>query len=121
VVLLAGASAAAIVLAARAALDTHRSTIEILHGIGATDDQITALFQRKIAIDALAGSLVGGLAAGLSLALLAAGSAFLGQLTGGVTLAWSDLIILAALPLALTALATFVARTAVLARLRQSL
>lgn len=121
VVLLAGASAAAIVLAARAALDTHRSTIEILHGIGATDDQITALFQRKIAIDALAGSLAGGLAAGLSLALLAAGSAFLGQLTGGVTLAKSDWAILAALPFALTALAAFVARSAVLARLRQSL
>ena len=121
VVLLAAASAAAIVLAARAALDTHRSTIEILHGIGATDDQITALFQRKIAIDALAGSIAGGIAAGLSLALLAAGSAFLGQLTGGVTLAWRDLVILVALPFALTALATVVARTAVLARLRQSL
>jgi len=121
VLLLAGASAAAIVLAARAALDTHRSTIEILHGIGATDDQITALFQRKIAIDALAGSIAGGIAAGLSLALLAAGSVFLGQLTGGVTLAWSDLLVLALLPFVLTALATFVARSAVLARLRQSL
>lgn len=121
VALLAAAASAAIVLAARAALDTHRSTIEILHGIGATDRQITNLFQRKIAIDALAGSLAGGVAAGLALGLLAAGSAFLGQLTGGATLGWGDIALLALMPFALTALATLVARSAVLARLRQSL
>ena len=54
-----GAAAAAVVLAARGALDTHRFTIEVMHGIGATDLQITHLFQRKIAVDALAGSLIG--------------------------------------------------------------
>lgn len=121
VVLLAGAASAAIVLAARAALDTHRSTIEVLHGIGATDRQITNLFQRKIAIDALAGSIVGAVIASLVLALLAAGSAFLGQLTGGATLGVADLVLLAMLPFALTALATLVARSAVLARLRRAL
>ncbi|MEO6199058.1 MAG: FtsX-like permease family protein [Sphingomicrobium sp.] len=121
VVLLAGAASAAIVLAARAALDTHRSTIEVLHGIGATDRQITNLFQRKIAIDALAGSIMGAVIAALVLALLAAGSAFLGQLTGGATLGVADLVLLAILPFALTALATLVARSAVLARLRRAL
>lgn len=121
VVLLAGAAAAAIVLAARAALDTHRATIEILHGIGATDDQISGLFQRKIAVDALAGSLAGALAAGAILLMLAAGSAFLGELTGGASLSGADLFVLAALPFALTALATLVSRRAVLARLRQTL
>jgi cell division transport system permease protein len=40
VLLIALASAAAIVLAARGALDTHRATIEVMHGIGATDDQV---------------------------------------------------------------------------------
>src|SRR5207249_12280892 len=38
VVLMAGATAAAVVLAARGALDTHRPTIEVMHGIGATDE-----------------------------------------------------------------------------------
>ncbi|MEO7564007.1 MAG: FtsX-like permease family protein [Sphingomicrobium sp.] len=121
VVLLAGAASAAIVLAARAALDTHRSTIEVLHGIGATDHQITSLFQRKIAIDALAGSILGAVAAALVLTLLAAGSAFLGQLTGGASLGLADLVMLALLPFALTALATLVARSAVLERLRRAL
>ena len=121
VVLLAGAASAAVVLAARAALDTHRATIEVLHGLGATDEQIAGLFQRKIAINALVGSIIGAIAAGLALALLAAGSAFLGQLTGGATLGQLDLVVLALLPFALTALATLVARSAVLARLRRAL
>lgn len=121
VVLLVGAAAAAIVLAARAALDTHRATIEILHGIGATDEQITSLFQRKIASDALVGSLAGGLGAGLILLMLAAGSAYLGELTGGASLGSGDLALLAAIPFALTTLTTIVARRAVLARLRQTL
>ena len=60
VLLLSAAAAAAVVLAARGALDTHRFTIEVMHGIGATDLQVTHLFQRKIAIDAFIGSLVEG-------------------------------------------------------------
>ena len=63
VLLLSAAAAAAVVLAARGALDTHRFTIEVMHGIGATDLQVTHLFQRKIAIDAFIGSIAGGLAA----------------------------------------------------------
>ena len=121
VLLLAGAAAAAVVLAARGALDTHRFTIEVMHGIGATDDQITRLFQRKIAVDALAGSLMGGAVAALVLALLAASASFAGELTGGVSLAPGDLVLLALVPIALTVLSTWVARTAVLAALRQTL
>ena len=37
VLLIAVATAAAVVLAARGALDNHRATIEVMHGIGATD------------------------------------------------------------------------------------
>jgi hypothetical protein len=33
-----------------------------MHGIGATDPQLTHLFQRKIAIDALIGALAGAAA-----------------------------------------------------------
>jgi len=121
VLLLSAAAAAAVVLAARGALDTHRFTIEVMHGIGATDLQVTHLFQRKIAIDALIGSLAGGLAAAIVLLLLAGGAAFAGELTGGPTLGPADLLILALLPLLLTALATWVGRTAVLRTLREAL
>ena len=118
VLLLGGACAAAVVLAARGALDTHRFTIEVMHGIGATDVQVTNLFQRKIAIDALIGSVLGGVAAALVLIGLAAGASFAGQLMGGATLGPADLAILGLIPLALTGLATWVARSAVLATLR---
>jgi len=121
VLLLSGAAAAAVVLATRGALDTNRSTIEVMHGVGATDIQVAHLFQRRIAIDALMGSLVGAAAAAVVLLFLAAGAAFAGQLTGGATLGTSDLLILALLPFALTVLATFVARAAVLAALREEL
>ncbi|MEA3068325.1 MAG: cell division transport system permease protein [Sphingomonadales bacterium] len=121
VVLLSAAAAAAVVLAARGALDTHRFTIEVLHGVGATDLQVTHLFQRKIAIDALIGSVAGASAAAVVLLLLTTGATFAGELTGGATLGIRDLLILALLPLALTALATWVARTAVLRALREAL
>jgi cell division transport system permease protein len=121
VLLLSAAAAAAVVLAARGALDTHRFTIDVMHGIGATDLQVTHLFQRKIAIDAFIGSIGGALAAGIVLLLLTTGATFAGELTGGATLGPIDLLILALLPLALTALATWVARAAVLRALREVL
>jgi len=121
VLLLSAAASAAVVLAARGALDTHRFTIEVMHGIGATDLQVTHMFQRKILIDALIGSLAGALAAAVVLLLLASGAALAGELTGGATLGPIDLLILALLPLALTLLATWVARTAVLRSLRKAL
>jgi len=121
VVLLSIAASAAVVLAARGALDTHRFTIDVMHGIGATDLQVTHLFQRKILIDALVGSLAGAVAAAIVLLLLASGAALAGELTGGATLGLVDLLVLAALPFALTLLATWVARTAVLRALRKAL
>jgi cell division transport system permease protein len=92
-----------------------------MHGIGATDLQVTHLFQRRIAVDALAGSLAGAAAAALVLLFLSAGARFAGELTGGATLAIDDLVVLLLLPLALAVLATWVARAAVLAALRKSL
>jgi cell division transport system permease protein len=121
VLLLSAAAAAAVVLAARGALDTHRFTIDVMHGIGATDLQVTHLFQRRILIDAFAGSVAGGVAAAAVLLLLAGGAAFAGELTGGATLGLRDFLILALLPFLLTALATWVARTAVLRALREAL
>lgn len=121
VVLLGAAAAAAVVLATRGELGTHGSTIQVMHGVGATDLQITHLFQRKIAIDALVGSLGGAAAAGLIILMLFAGASYTGDLTGSAALGLGDVMILLLLPLALTALAIFVARSAVMSSLGQSL
>ncbi len=122
VVLIALATAAAVVLAARGTLDTHRSTIEVMHGIGATDDQVARLFQRKIALDSLTGGTAGAVIAGVVLLLIAGGgSTWLADLTGGSLLGARDIVLLALLPLIGTILATIVARTAVLNALRTSL
>jgi cell division transport system permease protein len=59
VLLMAIATGAVVVLAARSAHASHRGTIEILHQLGATDVQIARLFQRRIALDALLGCAVG--------------------------------------------------------------
>lgn len=121
VLLLGGAAAAAVVLAARGALDTHRFTIDVMHGVGATDVQVTRLFQRLIAVDALVGSIAGAVLAAIVLLVIAAGASFAGELTGGATLTLADLILLALVPFAITLLATWVARMTVLAALRQSI
>jgi cell division transport system permease protein len=121
VLLLSAASAAAVVLAARGALDTHRFTIEVMHGIGATDLQLTHLFQRKIALDALAGSIAGAISGLVVILLLAGGASFAGEIMGGATLGPAEIVLLLLLPLALTVLATWVARMAVLAALRETL
>jgi cell division transport system permease protein len=122
VLLMALATCATVVLAARGALDTNRSTIDIMHGIGATDIQVTHLFQRKIALDALVGGLAGGAVAAVVLLLLLAGGAVLsGDLAGAPPLGLKDGVILLLLPLLIVVLATWVARAAVLAALRRSI
>ena len=122
VLLIALATAAAVVLATRGALDTHRGTIDVLHGIGATDLQVTRLFQRKIALDALIGGISGALVAAVVLLLVAGGGlGAVGDWTEGSLLRWSDFVILATLPLLAAILATVVARSTVLAALRAQL
>ncbi|QNM82118.1 cell division protein [Sphingomonas sabuli] len=122
VLLMAVANGAAIVLAARGALDTHRSTVEIMHGIGATDRQVTRLFIRKIAVDALAGAL-GGFAIA-AIVLLAIG----GELTsaaGGfgssALLAPWAIAATALVPVAAVLLVILVARWALMTSLRETL
>ncbi len=120
VLLMALATSAAVVLAARGALDTHRSTIEIMHGIGATDEQVALLFQRKIALDAMVGALAGGLIAALALLLIGGGGlAMASDLAGGPPLGGGDFLLLALLPVAAVVLATLVARFAVLSALHK--
>lgn len=115
VLLMVGATAATVVLAARAALDTHRETIEILHLMGATDVQVARLFQRRIALDALFGGLVGFILAGIVLIALGNRVAALGsELLGSAAISaigWGVLIVL---PLFGVGLAMLVARVTIL-------
>ncbi len=122
VLVMASATAAVVLLAARAGLDTHRGTIDILHMLGSTDLQIARLFQRRIGQDTLTGALIGVLAGGLVIAALGERMATLeSQLADGVALAPPDWAVIAVLPLAFTALAMLAARVAVLRRLARVL
>ncbi len=121
VLLIALASAAAIVLAARGALDNHRATIEVMHGIGATDRQVARLFVRQIAVDALLGGVIGAAVAGLIIALILGGASLATTLAGAPPLGWGDAVLLALLPIAVAVLATLVARGALLRALRERL
>ncbi|HZG09819.1 MAG TPA: FtsX-like permease family protein [Allosphingosinicella sp.] len=115
VVLMIGATAATVVLAARASLDTHRGTIEVLHLMGATDVQVARLFQRRIALDALFGGAVGLAAAGAVLLLIGNRLGALGsELLGSAGLPVASWAILVALPVFGVLLAMIVARATIL-------
>ncbi|HEV2569767.1 MAG TPA: FtsX-like permease family protein [Sphingomonas sp.] len=122
VLLTAAATAACVVLAARAALDTHRETIDVLHLLGATDRQIALLFQRRTAGDALIGA-AGGFAGGVLILLLlgdrlrALGSELVGSVQLS-TLSWAALL---AVPMGAALLATAAARLTIEHDLRRSL
>jgi cell division transport system permease protein len=114
VALMAAATAAVVVLATRSGLDAHRTTIEVMHGLGATDGQVARLFQRRIARDAAAGSLLGGAAALAIVALLGRQVAGTGSaLLAGVTLGGGGWAALMAVPFAFVLLAAIVARGAI--------
>lgn len=115
VLLMAVATAAIVVLAARAAHDSHRGTIDVLHLMGATDVQIARLFQRRIGLDALFGGLLGFTVALLVILLLGARLTATGSdLVGAIRLSWIGWLVLAALPLGGVLLATLAARWTVL-------
>lgn len=122
VLLMASATASIVLLTARAGLDTHRDTIDMLHMLGSTDSQVARLFQRRIALDTLTGGAGGTAAAlvvvgviGLRVAALDSG------LASGVVLNSFDWCVLVALPVAFALLATIAARIAVLGTLKRRL
>lgn len=115
VLLMVGASAATVVLAARAALDTYRNTIEVMHLMGATDIQVARLFQRRIALDALFGGLVGLVAAAIVLLVIGSRVGALGsELLGSAGLPLTSWLVLVLLPAGGVVLAMLVARTTIL-------
>jgi cell division transport system permease protein len=116
------ATAATIVLSVRGALNTHRATIEIMHMMGSTDVQAARLFQRRVALDALFGGLVGLLAAILVLWLI--GSRFAALEPGLLADAGMPLygwLILVLIPVGVAWLAMLTARWTVLSALKKIL
>ena len=115
VALIASATAATVVLGARAALDMHRATIDVMHLIGATDRQIALLFERRVAIDAAFGAALGfALAVGV---MVLVGGRF-GRLGAALVemggLGWLDWLVIAMLPIACVGLSVLTARLTIL-------
>ena len=81
VIMMALVAVAATVLAARAAFEAQRDTVEVLHLIGATDQQVKSAFQRRVAIDALGGGAIGAV---VGLAVVAVIASRLGALDAGL-------------------------------------
>ncbi len=120
--LLLVATSAVVVLAVRSTLNTHRGTIEIMHMMGGTDLQAARLFQRRVALDALLGGIVGfGAATAVILALGGRFSAVEPGLLAGASFPWYGWVLLAIIPLAVTGLAMLMARWTVVAALKKML
>jgi cell division transport system permease protein len=122
IALLAMATAAAVLLAARNTLGTQRETIEIVHMLGGTDAQIARGVQRGVAVQAASGGVIGLALGVVGVLLLGRSFAPLGSgLIAGGGLGLVDWLIIAMIPLAGVALAVLTARLTVLAALRRFL
>lgn len=122
IALVALATAAAVWLAARNAFAGARDTVEIIHLLGATDRQISAVFLRSVLREAAFGAVVGtalGVAAvwvlGQQFAALDSGMA------SGGGLASVDWLVIAAVPLAGILIALLTARITIALALRDML
>jgi cell division transport system permease protein len=120
--LLLMATSATVILAVRSALNTHRETIEIMHMMGGTDLQAARLFQRRVALDALLGGIIGfGVAAFTFWFISERFAAVESGLLAGSAMPWYGWIVLAIIPLAVTGLAMAMARLTVLSALKKML
>jgi cell division transport system permease protein len=115
--LIAGAAGAVVAFATQAGLAARRDVVEVLHLSGAEDRYIAGLFQLKFARMAVTGGLIGaGAAALLGGALRLAGGPQ--GLTPALPVAWSDLAVVLACPLAAAAVAAAAARLTASALIR---
>ena len=115
VALTGAAAGATVVLGARAAMDHHRATIDVMHLMGATDRQISQLFERRVAQDAVSGAALGFVVAiGVLLIVGWRIDAVGAALFAGGTLTLLDWALLALIPLGGVGLAILSARLTVL-------
>ena len=122
ILLMALATGAVVVLAARGAHDSHKGTIDVLHLMGATDVQIARLFQRRIALDALFGGVLGFVGAVVVILIIGQRLAGTGSdVLQSIALAPETWLLLVAIPAAGVGLAMLTARMTVLAALERQL
>lgn len=122
VALMAIATCFVVVLAARGAHATHRSTIEVMHMLGATDGQVMRLFQRRMARDISFGSIIGLLTAFIVILLVGRSMGLLGgDLMGSIALPWWGWAILPVLPVLFIGVAWLAARLTLQSALSRSL
>ena len=120
--LLLVATSAVVILAVRSTLNTHRETIEIMHLMGGTDVQAARLFQRRVALDALLGGIVGFIVA--AVVIMTVGGRFAAVepgLLSGAHFPYYGWAVLALIPLAVMALAMLMARMTVISALKRML
>lgn len=111
IALVALATAAAVWLAARNAFAGARDTVEIIHLLGATDRQISAVFLRSVLRDAAFGAAVGAALGACAVWLLGQQFAALDSgMTSGGGLGLADWLVIAAVPLAGVLIALLTAR-----------
>lgn len=122
VALMAATMAAAVVLAARTAMVTHRATIDIMHLMGASDVQVARLFQRRAALDALFGSVLGCICGALVIFGVGGRMANVGAaLLDNGGLGWTGWLVILLLPVAAVLLSILTARMTVLRALAKML
>lgn len=122
VILLATATAAAVILSARSALNSHQETIKIIRLLGGTDQQVARLFQRRIALDAMFGGAVGLVSGLVVIVLFATLAGRLGSdLVSSASLGLGDWIIIALIPILGTILALVMARYTVMRDMAKTL
>lgn len=120
--LLLVATSAVVILAVRSTLNTHRETIEIMHMMGGTDIQAARLFQRRVALDALLGGIVGFIVA--AVVIITVGGRFAAVepgLLSGAHFPYYGWAVLAFIPLAEMALAMLMAGMTVISALKRML
>jgi cell division transport system permease protein len=98
VIVVAGVAAAVIAIATRGGLAARRESIEIVHGLGATDGYIAARFAGRATLLAAVGAAIGAL---LALPVLLALARMAAPFAGGTAEAASLTDILATMPVAL--------------------
>jgi cell division transport system permease protein len=115
--LIAAGAAATVAFATQAGLSARRDVVEVLHLSGAGDRYIAALFQRRFVRLAILGGLAGAAAAAAVAAVLRLVGGPQG-LTPALPIAWSDLAVVVACPLAAAVVAALSARLTALRLIR---
>jgi glutamate dehydrogenase len=104
------------------ALASARETVEIMHHLGASSRQITAVFLRDVLREAAFGAVVGALLGAGAVWLLGQQFAALDSgMTSGGGLMWPDWLVIAAIPLAGVLLALVTSRITIALALRDML